>query len=486
MAGLRRLRLPFLLAAVAAILFGVVVSHGSAPGTFDGAPSAPLSYSSGSFLDGWDVQVHDRDAQDHPGTTANMSAEHGADCSAPPASHSTGTAVSAHVFQCANHIMTAMNGPDYGVIYLTPPEMVDFAAGGTVSWDMSTEKDSVRDWWDVTISPFLDSQALPLRSDLSDGVDLQGPNRNAIVVKTDNGEGNPNLDVVTNGNVASYGPPGWAGHFPGEGVAAGTNQAMTRQSFRITLTRTHVRFERLASATAPALVFIDQNIPQLNWTQGVIQFGHHSYNPTKDNAGVPATWHWDNIAANPSVPFFIEREQDWTRGGTVTTSPAPANSYLRFSAICRPVVDGALPAKMTDSGHPEHFASYLVPAAQGSTSHQLSFQSDSGFSGPCLAKDISLFSLTGTVPPSTPTNTPPPPTATATAVPATATPIATATNTPTSTLVATVTNTPTPTAIPTATPTATPTQEVCRARRGTSIFGQVLYTGHIQNGVCIP
>ncbi len=470
------------LVAGAAVLVTVALAASANASTFDGNPPSPLSYPSVSPLDGWDIQVHDRDAQNHPGTTANMSAEHGTDCSAPPASHSTGTAVSAHVFQCANHIMTALNGPDYGVIYLTPPEMVDFANGGVVSWDMSTEKDSTRDWWDVTVSPFLDSQALPLLSALSQGVDLQDPNRNSIVVTTDNGEGAPNLEVVTNGNQVGYGPPGWAGHRLGEGATG--NQAMNRLPMKLTITRTHIRFERLASPTAPALVYIDQNIPQLAWTQGVIQFGHHSYNPTKDNAGVPATWHWDNITASPSVPFFIEREQDWTRGGTVTTSPAPANSYLRFSAICRPVVDGSMPPKMTDSGHPEHFASYLVPVAVGSTSHALSFQSDDWFGGPCLAKDISLFSLTGTAPPSTPTSIPA--TSTPTTVPATATPTQAATNTPTSTPVATATNTPIPTATRTATPTATPTQEVCTARRGTSVFGQKLYTGHVENGVCVP
>jgi len=431
-AHLRKLRTVLLLLGLAAVGFGTAIAA-----TFDGAPTSPLPYPQVSPLDGWDVQIHDRDAQNHPGTTANMSAEHGADCSAPPASHSTGTAVSAHVFQCANHIMTAMNGPDYGVIYLTPPEMVDFANGGTVSWEMSTEKDSVRDWWDVTISPFLDAQALPLLSGLSQGVDLQGPNRNSVVIKTDNGEGAPNLEVMTNGNEVDYGPPGWAGSPLGEGIAPGTNQAMTRQPMRLTLTRTHVRFERLASATAPALVFIDQSIPALSWTQGVIQFGHHSYNPTKDNSGVPATWHWDNIEASPSVPFFIEREQDWTRGGTVTTSSAPANSYLRFSAICRPVVDGSQPAKMVDGNHTEHFASYLVPVAAGSTQHQISFVDDSWFSGPCLAKDIALWSLSSSPQPSptatsssastpTPSSTPSP-IATATTVPATPSPTATST-----------------------------------------------------------
>lgn len=28
--------------------------------------------------------------------------------------------------------------------------------------------------------------------------------------------------------------------------------------------------------------WIDATIPNLGWDMGVVQFGHHSYNPTKD------------------------------------------------------------------------------------------------------------------------------------------------------------------------------------------------------------
>jgi len=440
-------RIVALIALLGVVLAGFALATAASPGTFDGAPTSPLAFTQGSFLDGWDVQIHDRDMATNPGQVTSMNAQHGADCAAPPATHSTGASIGGAVFQCANHVMTAIDGEGYGVVYLTPPQMVDFASQGTVQFELSTQKLSSRDWWDVTVAPFLDSQALPLLSALSQGVDLQNPDKNSIVITTDNLTGSPNLKVVRNGAVTGYAS---SGIDPTSGITPGTNQAATRQTYRLTITASHVRFERLASATATALVFVDTNIATLNWTQGVVNLGHHSYNPTKDSAGSPATWHWDSVAISPAVNFTIGGfTSRYTEGGTINSiAPAPAGSYLRFSAICKPKVNGVTASKMTDSGHPEHFSSYMVPVAAGATSWSISFANDSwyttGFG--CLAKDYSLFSLTATQPTSTPT---------ATAVPPTATPTNTATSTATST--PTATNTPQPTQTPTSTPTSTPT-----------------------------
>ena len=383
-----------------------IASGGSALFSFDGMPASPLPYTQGSFLDGWDVQLHDRDNQkNNPGTLESFNAEHGADCSAPPATHSTGTAEENHVFQCHDHVMTAIDSDNtgYGLIYLTPPDMVDFANGGTVSFDLSTERDSTRDWWDVSISPFLESQATAIVGS-AEAVDLQGPNRDEINISTDDEEGSPSLTVITNGSEHYYGPPGWEGQCACAGIASSVDQAMNRQHFKLTLSPTHVRFERLTSPTAPALVFIDQNIPALSWTQGVIQFGHHSYTPSKDNSGSPNTWHWDEVAITPAVPFYIDRtNQPWTKGGNVSAShPAPANSYLRFEAICRPVVNGVAATKMLDT-HKEHFGSYMVPIPEGSTSWNIGFTDDGWYSTSegCLAQGFSVWSAG-------PVTTPPP------------------------------------------------------------------------------
>lgn len=544
---MKRLRLFFLSILVATV--GVTTALAA---TFDGAPTSPLPFNQTSESANYDVQVHERGSLT---SLPAINAQHGPDCSAPPASHPN-TSFEGAVYQCANHIMTAMNGPEYGLIVLTPNQMLDFSAGGTVSFDVSTERMSVRDWWDVTVSPFMDAQALPLLSDLSQGVDLQNPNRNAVVIATDNGEAAPNLKVMQNGVQTSYGPPGWAGTPINAGILAGTNQAATRQPFRLTLTTTHVRFERLPTATGAAEVFIDQNIPALNFTSGVVQIGHHSYTPTKDGAcsadrtgargtlqgildgtldpitlaaksptpaalingrasvgsgvlvssgavgnqsaallsnyglgtevaslaidpmrdrlqmmgiNTPAvaakvvdvqtinvrevirqkvgvamgsdmllayrestvpggdtpafplpaisdvvgvgdlaiepvhaqqsstncsTWHWDNIAVSPAIPFSIQRGNErLSLGGIVTFPSAPSGAFLRFSALCKPVVNGVGLSPMTDSGHREHAASYMVAIPAFSTSASLSFIQDTV--GTCNAKDFSVWALQG-------------------------------------------------------------------------------------------
>lgn len=455
----------------ASILGSSILGIALASGTFDGAPVAPLGYQQGTFLDGWSVNVHERSMASVAGGQGlgdaihPLDAQHGTDCASPPATHNTGSSRSAAVFQCRDHMMTALNGDEYGVIYLMPPELVDFSAGpAVIQWDMSTEKMSVRDWWDVTISPLMDAQSLPLLSALSQGVDLQGPNRNAVFVGSDNGEGAANLQIVRNGSITDYGPPGWAGVRPSDGVVAGTNQAATRQTFRITLTATSLRMERLESPTAPALVMLEQTFPALAWTQGIVQWGHHSYNPFKDNAGVPATWHWDNFSITPSVPFYLKHHSVYfgDGGGVLNIEPAPADAYLRFSAVCTTSVNGVVVSPMLMT-NPIGAASYLVPLPMGTTQVAI------GLSGShCNAKDFDVVSLTG-------------------GVPSTASPTPSSTSTVIPTPTPTATSTPAPTATP---PTPTPTPQACRVQVRNSFgnwtynVGLGSYTGTMVAGEC--
>jgi hypothetical protein len=299
--------------------------------------------------------------------------------------------------------MTALNAGGYGVIYLTPDRLLDFSGGGTVSFDVSTERMSTRDWWDVFITPFNENLALPLLSDLSQGVDLQGAPRNTIHVSIDNLQGAPVLTVVRNGVEQKYTSPESVPAID-SGIAAGTNQSATRQSFKLSIGNGRMKFERLASATAAAVVYWDvaASVP---FTSGIVQFGHHAYNPTKDGAGVPATWHWDNLSLQPGVPFtMIKADRRYTQGGSVTfSSPAPANAFLRFSAICKVKVDGVAVTRAPDYDrwsvgyHPEHMSSYFVPIAQGKQSVSLSFADDSWYTTGigCIAKDFGIWSLGG-------------------------------------------------------------------------------------------
>lgn len=442
------LRKLLLLAATSWAVLGVGVAL--AAGTFDGSPASPLPVTSGfTEPDGtvWDVQVHSRNSESWF-TLPAIAAQHGADCAAPPATH-LNTSYEGSVFQCRDHVMTAINGSaGYAAIYLTPNRILDFSGGGSVTFDLSLERASTRDWWDILITPFGDNLALPLLSNLSQGVDLQGAPRNTIHIGTDNGEGSPVLTVVRNGVEQAYGGSGLPANAD---VPPGVNQAATRVPFKLTIGGGRIKFERLAAGTIPGLTFVDvaASVP---FTSGVVQFGHHSYTPEKDGAGVPGTWHWDNLNLTPSAPFtMIKADRRYTEGGVVNfDAPAPEGSYLRFSAICRVTINGTLVARAADYDrwgvgyHPEHMSSYFVPVAAGTQSVTFGFANDgwytTGFG--CLAKDFSIWNQAQGQ--SVPTATPNPPTATPTAVDPTATPTAMPTNTPTLTPAATATSTPTP------------------------------------------
>lgn len=355
--------------------------------TFDGNPTNPAPFSSTR----WDIQVHERGMVHRaPGAQNQINAQHGMDCGAPPATHPVAS-TDQSVFYCRDHVMTALNGSEYGVIYLTPNHMLDWSAGAAVlSFDISTLKMSGRDWPDILLTPWEDQQALPLLSPLSEGVDLQGPPKNTISLSFATGEGAPILTVIRNGVRQEYG-----GFLPAlhDKIVAGTNQAATRQPLKLTISSNHIRFERVASESGQSIVWFDQELDSLNFNKAVVQLGHHSYNPFKDNAGVAATWHWDNVRLSPAVPFTMLKANPRyiQESGTVTFPPAPANAILRFSAIGKPVVNGAARNPVTYQGHPEHFSSYNVPIPQGATSATIQMVKHDWYEHGYLAKDFSVW-----------------------------------------------------------------------------------------------
>ena len=236
---------------------------------------------------------------------------------------------------------------------------------------------------------------------------------------------------------------------------------------------------------------IDADIAPLGYGQTVVQFGHHSYNPTKECTPDPSpqvqrtcqpnTWHWDNVSVNPAAPFTIVRADrrlvDADRPGPfVLDRPAPANASVRFAAVGTAVelsYDGGATwrpalkqAHSRDTGD-ETFASYWTPIPAGTT--RVAVRGQRWWGGPFAAKDLSVWAQAapgGT--PSTPTTVP---TATRTTIPTAtlipATPTALASSTPIPTSIpapspttAAPASTATPTnipATPTETATATPT-----------------------------
>jgi len=391
-------------------------AHGSPEGafdgtefvaTFDGDPGEPQPFDP---VD-WDITVHSR----NPGTWNSLDpvdAGHGPACEPPPEAHRV-TAYEDSVFLCKNHMMTSIRGDDYGLIYLTPPYLVDFSAGeAVIKVDVSTRRESVRDWWDIWISPYDDALQLPL--DLDASADLSGPPRNAIRV----GLGSENqMSAEIYEDFANVGFPDWPhGSVTGDfwtGYEAFLDPDFRRRdTFEIHLSRTHLR------VGMPQYDFwwIDTPIPELAWSSGVVQFGHHSYNPGKDcNVAnnpkppvaecVPNTWHWDNVEISPAAPFTIVRaEQRMAHAEAPTMSfvaPAPAAAKLRFAGI-------GLDMKVRFDGGPwqeatvqrtlaptaeEHFASYWVDVPAGTTT--VEFGAENWYGGSWHVRDASFWSLGG-------------------------------------------------------------------------------------------
>lgn len=415
--------------------------------TFDGTPPAPLNYSNPHL----DIQTHYRGPVDWY-SLPPMQADHGADCSAPPATHITDNTYGGAFFQCKDHVMTMLDSAaddpsgGYAALYMTPDQMVDFSNGpAVIQWDMSTMRYSGRDWADIWVTPYADNLALPLEDWLPD---LQGYPKNAVTLRMNLGTPTSWVaEVFQNYKQADYGD-GWTAYSDANITAS--NQAATRQTFKLTLSKTHIRFEMLPSSTAQGAVFVDQNIPALNFDKGIVQFGHHSYNPTKDGAGSPGTWHWDNFSISPSVPFTmvkgLTRYVDPESPVMEFAAPAPANAYLRFAGVGTISLsfDGgktwqkATPARASgerNGGNAGHASSYFVPIPQGTQTVKFKFTKRGGwYDGPFIAQDMSIWSLNTS--------------------PVTQTPIPS----PSPSL------TPTPTSIPTATATSTPPPTVSSNR----------------------
>lgn len=373
--------------------------------TFDGAPDTPEPWSA----EGWDIQVHSRDRETWY-TLDPMQAAHGLNCEPPPAVHPISEYEQA-VFRCHDHVMTALNAGGYGVIYLTPNRLVDFSNGeAVIRFDMSTLRTSNRDWVDFWITPYEDNLALPLDSE----VDLAGTPKNTVHIVMDFGDRGVFKGYVYRNYQVT----------PLEiGAGLGYEQALTpsaqiRSMFELRIARTHIKF----GLPEKGLWWIDTEIPDLGWTAGIFQLGHHSYNPRKEcqNSNLscePNTWHWDNIRISPAVPFtmikgdrrFVSAEDAPADQVVNFAAPAPANAFLRFSGVGTIQVSlnggpfqAAVKAQSSElpgigTYHPEHFSSYWMPVPSGTQSVQLRFNGDDWYttSFPMLAKDFAIWSLSG-------------------------------------------------------------------------------------------
>jgi hypothetical protein len=362
-------------------------------------------------MDDFDVQVHHRGMynEDHRDIfETSIPAQHDHSCAPPPSTH-TVTHVTDSVFMCNNHLMTATEG-GYAVTYLTPNRMLDWSDGeATLSIDVSTLRMSNRDWWDLWLTDFDSQLAVPLSDRFqAAGVDLNGaPNGDYL-----------HLNLIEQ-NVFYAESEAHELPRPPWGVAYNASSATQRDTFVLTIRRSTFDFCK----PDESMCWYKDQPHELNINQAVVQIGHHSYDPVKDG-GQRGTWHWDNLSLSDSVPFTLIRgdKRSVTTGPWYAPAddaartvhfakPAPANSYLRFSAIAlEPTINGkrVQPIVPQDAWHHN---SYLVPIPEGTTS--ITWDSDVCYSGSdCVAKDFSIVSrATGSsspAPTSTPTRTPTP------------------------------------------------------------------------------
>jgi hypothetical protein len=359
--------------------------------TFDGQPESPDAW----LPDDWDVTIHSRNRDTHYALEP-MDAMHGPDCSAPPATHRI-TRYEDAVFQCRDHLMTAIKGTGYAMIYLTPNHMVDFGnQTGVISFDVSTLRGSTRDWFDIWISPFNDNLQLAL----DDGFpDVAGEPRRGINIRMDefNGRTVFRVDQVIDHKVTKLTNNSLAGL-----ADIVVPDAKRRDRFEIHISRTHVKF----GMPEYDVWWFDGEIEPLDWTQGVIQIGHHSYNPLKNCPECHAnTWHWDNVSITPAVPFTMirgdKRSLSVPFGDTITfVEPSPKNAYLRFAGI------GSNIELSYDNGKSwkkarlqmqeewkfkdENFKSYFTPIPQGVSS--VKFRGEDWFAGEWIVRDVTIWS----------------------------------------------------------------------------------------------
>ncbi|HEU5318510.1 MAG TPA: hypothetical protein VFX49_20520 [Chloroflexota bacterium] len=428
---MRRLSVRSALAAAAAL--AVIVAAGLRPievsagpptftSAFGGQPAAPASWRAAD----WDVTVHSRDRETWRQLDP-MAAHHGADCGPAPATHAVSRYEDA-VFQCRDHLMTAINAGGYGMIYLTPTQQLDFSAqaGGTghLRFDLSTQRASVRDWVDLWLTPYDDNLQLALDEWIPDGSGL--PRRGLhVVMDTFFPESGPaqtifKAFVIRDFAVTELPLATTKGY---ESVLEPS--ATRREVFELQLSRTRVRF----GLPERGLWWIDAPTPDLGWDQAVVQLGHHSYNPTKlcdpprlaphhVQACGPNTWHWNNIVLFPARPFTVVHADQRDAGpgaDAAARAPqpaelrfqraAPARAHLRFAGIGANLelsVDGGetwrpaeLQARSKDPAPEDHFKSYWTPVPAGTRAVLVRGAPWSG--GDWLVRDVSLWSPTSDV-----------------------------------------------------------------------------------------
>lgn len=493
-----RFALTLLVAGIVGAVIGIVgLNAQTPPPQFTGGVGVPpVLFQNHSDFQAFDVQTHVRGSEGWADNGVGpMQADHsGATCAGDANNNNFPTHVvdsyAKATYVCNDHLMTAIDGSGYTEIVVTPNFYADWTdQSATFSFEVSSHRTSTRDWLEFVITP--PETALVLHA--------AGPD-----IQCCHPGGPPAIKIEHLGAENKNGTPAQRfdlknGDFQRLALSSlyVADSKATRDTFKITITPQNTLTLTKTGEPEGVLTLFD-NVPTGNtFKQGVLQVVHHSYTPDKgtcfqnscpSGAGTAGTWHWDNFDVSPAAVKFpltiihATRRQVTGGGGAVHfVAPAPTGSYLRFSAVGQPYLNGV---KLTPQVPWQQFESantFVVPVPAGTQDVNITLDGIGWYQGPLQAKDFNLWSKNGaSPPPATATATTAPSTSTPTTVPPTATTIpATQTPVPTSTASSTPTSVPTATSVPaTATsvpPTMTPAPATgaCEVwiRSGTSYFG---------------
>lgn len=362
----------------------------------------------------WDITSYNKNPA-HWSTFDAVDGDYGANCDALPATHSV-TTFADSVYNCDGRVMTSHFGDWFSMTQMTPNQIVDFSGGeATITFDVSTYRSSGFDFIDIWITPYDRNLQIPAINWLPGAA---GAPEDAIHFYFDISKTSTRLKGEVTRDFAKTNLNDNYNSIENVLSANGLTTSKTRlETVELKISATS------ASACLPdyGVCFINQSLsPALDWTSGVVQFGHYSFNPGESN-----TWHWDNFNITPATGFTIVQAQsdvaDSSNGTINFDSPAPADSHLRFIGIGGSMevsFDGGSTWQTAtqQSQNPSflsngHFRSYWVPIPEGTASVQ--FNASNWWGGPWRAQDATIWSLAGSSggggnPTATPTSGPAP------------------------------------------------------------------------------
>ena len=374
---------------------------------FDGNPSAPLAFADVN----WDVGVHTHNYTNPYSVTADF----GSDCAALPATHTVSSYDDA-VFICDGRLVTALRSDANGQITFVPNQIVDFSQNEvSITFDVSTDRASGKDWFELWVMPWDENLALAAE-DWNAPQCLPG---DGIHIRLNDYENKFVGQTISNTQAAALtGNYSWQAYdCSGSSCIVPSADGLT--TFELTIAPStansglyDVKFGMIAESTtatnkpAQTVWYFDKNDVAIDFTQAIVQFGHHAKQNSDANS-----WQWDNISISEATEFDIingdKRSIDGaTNNDTITfdtAAPAGTDTWVRFNAGGNNMSLSAYDASNTllvtkvitpqweSADRDEYVHSYFVEVPVGTKSVQLTGSNWSYGSKAWYAKDLTLW-----------------------------------------------------------------------------------------------